>query len=347
MTEPPEAVRHHPVPEWHIRMFGHGTESRKVHYYDKQQNKVAEAGAAKFIRLRYYTVDNSLRGRPDELETLLAGIENRAAVVARKLRAQISGSRFSIDEVERVELAEYLASLHVRVPSARNTFLQKSNDYVVGETMRELSDAQAWLADARNRGLVGTNEELQERRVQTLEAVEAGALGSLPERFSLASFSSIPTLTRLILGHAWQLVRRRKLPLFVLGDNPVSHCEPEGPGTNYPFIQVPLSPWMMLVVMDDGGRGLDGRILSADDITGQSEARARTVLPPADMWQADQAARCNFVSWITAERYVWGATLSDLMAIHDRISPESRNVRGSSGLQLRILEPGSPGATGQ
>lgn len=334
-----QSKEHHPVPSWHLRRFGHSSGNRKLYYYDKKNQRFDVGDVDKFIIRRYYTVDLG-QGPTDVLEQELSKYESRAAPIAGDLVDQISGSRFTISGEDRQSLAEYLGLLHMRVPTARNRIRAWARDVLIpGQLDAVLRSPETFRQAAREVGRTESDAGLERERLEALAFVSEGRNRiEFPETLSLAGLAVGLRVADLISGLSWQLMRRRALPRYVLGDHPVVVADYEQPsgqerGLLHPraFIQIPLDPSTVLIAAQ---APFDGRIVSADDLAGRMRRQATEALPTDESWKADQALRTNWLSWTTAERWIWGATESDLRSVYHHLTNEERNRPGHTGLRI-------------
>ena len=118
-----DAARHHYVPQFHLRMFGHADGNGRIWAYDKRSDAITRRSVrAVASEINYYRIRDGKGGHADELEGLFSYIESGAAPLIRRLSRLAAGEHF-LHPVHRDTLAGYIALLHVRGPTERRKTL--------------------------------------------------------------------------------------------------------------------------------------------------------------------------------------------------------------------------------
>ena len=319
----PRERRQHFVPEFHLGQFASG-QRREVWVFDKRWGKYARKPVASSAFSRdYYALPGATEDERLALEREFARLENLVAPLVRRLDAAQSGPT-GLDGNERINLAGYAALLHVRVPAYRDDALRRARELSTDPEALGLTDPALYLQSARRRGIPGTDEDLERRRLQMLAGLEAGSFRvTFTSAISLGGIA--PALRRgapLMLAREWELLRVGAFPGFVIGDQPVALFSrgqlAPSIGFGSPDVQVmmPLSDRTLLLVSD----------------------RPRQPLPLLVKVEGGQSLRepwwaiANKVAWLTAQRYVWGRTRAALEATESMIPPDLRRR------DLRVLD---------
>ena len=311
------------MPEFHLGQFATGRR-REVWVFDKRWGKYARRPAASSAFSRdYYALPGATDGERLALEREFARIENLVARLVRRLADAPPGPT-ALEENERISLAGYAALLHVRVPAYRDGVLKRAQELSVDPEALGLTDPAGFLRGARRRGFLGSDEDLERRRLQMLTGLETGAIRiGLTRAVSLGGIN--PALSRgapSLLAREWELLRVGPFPGFVIGDQPVSLFS-QGQlapsiGFGSPDVQVmmPLSDRTLLLVSD----------------------RPRPPVPLLTKVEEGQSLRepwwaiANKIAWLTAQRYVWGRTKAALEATESMVGPDFRRR------DLRVLD---------
>ncbi|MFN8629181.1 MAG: DUF4238 domain-containing protein [Chloroflexota bacterium] len=319
----PKERRQHFLPEFHLGLFATGRR-REVWVFDKLHGKYGRRPVASSAFSRdYYALPGATEDERLALEREFARLENLVAPLIRRLDSVPPGPT-ALDEGERINLAGYAALLHVRVPAYRDDALKRAQELSVDPEALGLADPVRFLGGARRRGIHGSDEDLERRRLQMLEGLQTGAFRvTFTNAISLGGIA--PALSRgapLMLAREWELLRVGAFPGLVIGDQPVtlfSHGQlAPSIGFGSPDVQVmvPLSDRTLLLVSD----------------------RPRPPMPLFTKVEVRPGLRepwwsiANKVAWLTAQRYVWGRSRAALEATESTIRPDLRQR------DLRVLD---------
>lgn len=287
---------HHYLPEFHLKRFANGPR-REVGVFDKKWGKFGRAPAATSARVRdYYLVPGATPEQRLAVEREFAHLENLVApLIARLDEAQPGPVPF--DDVDRHNLASYVAILHVRGPAYRDDALKRAHELATDLDALGLADPADFRRAALRQGIKGTKEELEQRRITMATLLATGQM-RIDVPFA-ATLGSVPIAVRrgvpLMVAREWELLRVG-WPGFLIGDQPVAllshdHLVPSiGFGSPEVQIFLALSPRTLLLISDRPRRP-EPLLVKTEGRTGLREP----------WW-----ATANKVAWLSAQRYVWG-----------------------------------------
>ncbi|MFN2483795.1 MAG: DUF4238 domain-containing protein [Candidatus Limnocylindria bacterium] len=317
--------RHHFVPQFHLGRFTPGLKSRRlrVWVYDKSTDAIAERPVMDTAVIsNYYTIPGP-HGPTDELERQLASIEDEAANALRRL-SSVPDGRLVLAEDDRVVLSAYLALLHVRVPATR-----KASEALLAFLHYVSLDVQFAVEEgfperARERGLAGSDQELEALRVRMLAQLRGGDVTvDVQETASLSTLKmAFEDIAPILYAMPWFILKRRRFPFFVIGDCPVTlwpatdHPPDTGVGFLSPGaeVAVAIDAHTMLVAKHDGAGG----VVMDPDLTPQSYDT---------LMRLDWVYAYNYRTWVAAERFVYARSQADLAAMCTFLSQEERMRR--------------------
>jgi hypothetical protein len=155
----------------------------------------------------YYTVPTAA-GPDDGLEKIFAQVEGAAKPII-DLICEAEGPRFAIDREDRMALAAYLGLLHSRVPAQRLAAQQIAEHLGSITIDMELAHADGFVERARQRGWDGTDEEIEQERVQLLADFRSGKYRlRAPEEMTLRTVvGGFSTLPPYIASMGWVIAR--------------------------------------------------------------------------------------------------------------------------------------------
>lgn len=319
----PRERRHHFVPEFHLGQFATGRR-REVWVFDKRWGKYARRPVASSAVARdYYALSGGTVDERLALERDFARLENLIAPLMRRLDAAAPGPT-ALSEGERVNLATYASILHVRVPAYRDEALKRAQELSEDPEALGLADPADFLRAARRLGFLGSDEDLERRRLTMLTGLETGAIAiGFSSAVSLGGLN--PALRRgvpILMAREWELLRADPFPGFVIGDQPVALFS-QGQlapsiGFGSPEVQVlmPLSERTLLLISDRPRPALP-LLTKVEQVWGLREP----------WW-----ATANKIAWFTSQRYVWGRSRAALEATESMIPPDLRRR------DLRVLD---------
>ncbi len=324
---------HHYIPEFHLAQFIGYPGRREFGVFDKKWGKFARRPVAtSAVYLDYYAVPGATPDERLRVEDEFARLENQVAPLIVELANLPVGAMVGLDGSDRQALAEYAATLHVRVPAWRDQAMARAVDLTTDLGALGLDDPQRFLARARAGGIAGTDDDLERQRATFAADIQTGR-----RAIKVSNAASLVALTPavgkgapLLVERHWELLRMDEWPGLVLGDQPVSlfsagRLAPSiGFGTAGVQVMMPLSPKVLLVV-DDRPREALLRVVSA---------RYPSIREP--WW-----AVANKVAWLTSQRYVFAQNVGHLEATEALIPEEFRRR------DLRELDPDEEAAMRQ
>jgi hypothetical protein len=272
-----EPRKHHYVPQWYLRQFG---TKREIAVYDKRAGtlSVMRPKDAAF-EVGFYDLDHPQLPRW-AFEKVLSNVENHAAPAVRKA---ISSGLHALTDEEREDIAAFVATQQLRVPSHRSA--------VAKSLSTTLDRIRARLTDDEIRQITGqdlTLKEMELIRGPSLSSAEP--VGVMPYGVSVA----LSRFMEELLGdYRWSVLTVQPGEL-ITSDTPVKPMtERSADGTPSVFADVPLDPAHVLVLQTgDGG-----------DVT--------AALGGADAWFRDAtwepSLKCfQNLNFMKAERWVFG-----------------------------------------
>jgi hypothetical protein len=230
LTTMSEPVRHHYVPRFYLRGFTNPESDGLLHVWAKRQDgyrvaTIKDAG----VERHFYTVKTKLRERdPSLIENALAKIDDRAAVLLRKLlRCEpLTGD-------ERAFFGYFVGNMFLRGPAFR-----RMTKYQVQNALLAVFKVMA-----TNRQAFETTWDWYER--QEGEKLTPGERDELYEVICGGDIEIIPgpeeSLRLLPLAHEigqcvsrmeWQILVAPDPGFFLTSDNPVVHVDPKAAGDN-------------------------------------------------------------------------------------------------------------------
>ncbi|MHB8460259.1 MAG: DUF4238 domain-containing protein [Candidatus Limnocylindrales bacterium] len=303
---------HHYVPQFHLRRFGHGAGHGLLWAYDKTLDKIVRAkvkGSAQEID--YNAVADATGGLNYEIEGMFARLEGEAKPIIDRLLALPAGVH-RLDRHDRAELSLYIALQHARAPATRahaDALAALAGAASLDMRMSDVKDFRAW---ARQAGWSKSGAEIERRRQELLGSLRSGAIGVRPPTgYGLITnlSASLDALAPRLFAMSWHLVRRRRFPWLVVGDNPVTKMAltslpasaSRGFATPGIEVMIPFSPTELLDL-----HGVPGdeflRVHEPDE-----DRR------PSLMHEWNAAA--NATAWTNAHRRVYARSHADLEAV--------------------------------
>jgi len=214
---------HHYVPQKYLRGFAELGNDEAIWMYDKKSRKFTNPGIKSVAQeAGFYS---------DEVEQQLNElIEKPANRVLDKLR-----SKKNIDEMERIHLSTYIATMIKRVLKRRT----KAFSIVPGvfeKTINEVrNQVQEWASTTQNKSLA-------ERRLNEIKEIEESLRNKIPE--SIINQVRLPWATQqmidLICRMSWYIVSSKE-DYFITSDNPAYFFEAYGIGTPKSELTFPVS----------------------------------------------------------------------------------------------------------
>lgn len=315
-------ARHHYVPQFHLRQFGHADGNGRIWTYDKETDAISRRSVkAVASEINYYRIRDGAGGHSDDLEGFFSYIESAAAPLIRRL-ARLDAGDHHLHPVHRDTLAGYLALLHVRGPTERRKTLAMGEFLARAQVDMLLRNRDAFRAHARKLGDKSGDEALEKHRTRMLADLESGRIVlEGPEEWGLIGIgTAVEHVRPLLTSMKWRILRRRRLPFVVIGDAPVSLMAPAGHppllGVGFASAEVevglPLSPDALLVMTHEP----DARDIEVIDLDGHP-LLPRSLRPS---W----ATVMNAYSMLRASRYVFGRSQADLEFTRISLSDEQR-----------------------
>jgi hypothetical protein len=252
------------------RPFASDDKGTKIWSFDKQSGEYREASITDTAARDFYYIVKTEDGKThDQLEQQFSRAESGAANAMQAIRKQGLGALKLSDEGRQWLLA-MVAISHTRVPVQRE-FNEEVAVMFAKNALWTALKSDDYVNRAREAGVQGTDEEIQELRDRTLRALDEGTLEITagPEASLAAMAEATVLLPWVLLKRRITVVRRAEPPFLLTSDNPVllsgpDPKEPVGFATPGVRIEIPLAPDTLLRLTEDLG---DERIVegSADD----------------------------------------------------------------------------------
>jgi hypothetical protein len=216
-------ARHHYVPQFHLRLFGHGDGNGRIWVYDKQADQIGPRSVKAIAsEINYYRVRDGERGHSDELERMFSQLESVAAPLVRRL-ARMDESETLLSPDERDALSGYVALLWARGPTQRNW------THAMGEFMARIQldmfvrHPEGFRKRAKDEDPNQSDAEIEEMRTKTIADLESGRMVlEAPIEWGLANLGpAVESIRPILFGMKWRIFRRRRLPFIAIGDCPV------------------------------------------------------------------------------------------------------------------------------
>lgn len=214
---------HHYVPQKYLRGFAEIGNDEAIWMYDKKLHK--------FSNPRIKSVAQEAGFYSEEVEQQLNDIIERPANrVLDKLR-----NKQNIDEINRIHLSTYIATMMKRVPKRRTMALSLAPG-VIDKTINEVrSQVEQWASNTENKSLA-------ERRLNEIKQIEESLRNKIPE-FMIDQIR-LPWATQemidLIGAMSWYVVSSKE-DFFVTSDNPAYFFEGYGIATQKSEVTFPIS----------------------------------------------------------------------------------------------------------
>ncbi|MBF6604221.1 MAG: DUF4238 domain-containing protein [Chloroflexi bacterium] len=324
MTKPDRPENQHYIPQFVLRLFGHGPGQGLVWRYDKTTDRITVGSVRKSaVAPDYYAINHPARGRDVELERVFGLHESRIAPLIKQL-ARLEPEVHELARDARDAIAGHLALQYARVPATRDQTWAMAAVTVAAETDMLLRHPEHYRARSRAVGATDTDEDLERQRLAMLADYEARRLViEPPPEAGLAALGvAVDGIRPILAGMRWDIYRRGRFPYFVLGDQPVTISPPKdlpgyrAAGFATPGVEIfaPLSPDALLVATHEPHDGRL-RVFAPDD---------RPVTPSL---KHDWSLPANILAVLSATRYVFGRSQGDLEAVRLAIDP---TLRGQS-----------------
>lgn len=225
---------HHYVPQKYLRGFAEIGNDEAIWMYDKKLRKFTNPGI-KSVAQEAGFYSEEVEQQLNEL------IEKPANRVLDKLR-----SKKNIDEIERIHLSTYIATMIKRVPKRRAKALSMAPD-VIEKTIDEVrKQVQEWASTTQNKNLA-------ERRLNEIKEIEESLRNKIPE--SIINQIRLPWATQqmidLIGAMTWHIVSSKE-DYFITSDNPAYFFEAYGTGTQKSELTFPISRDLALFTSRQG-----------------------------------------------------------------------------------------------
>jgi hypothetical protein len=214
---------HHYVPQKYLRGFAEFGNDNTIWMYDKKLRKYTNP-TIKSVAQEAGFYSEEVEQQLNEL------IEKPANRVLDKL-----GSKKNIDEMERIHLSTYIATMIKRVPKRRTQALSIAPG-VIEKTINEVREqVQEWASTTENKVLA-------ERRLNEIKEIEEKLRNKIPE--FIIDQIRLPWATQemidLIGVMSWYVVSSKE-DRFITSDNPAYFFEAYGIGTPKSELTFPIS----------------------------------------------------------------------------------------------------------
>lgn len=304
-------------------MFGANVDHDRIWVYDKRTDRVALRSIRDTAVIsNYYTLRTS-DGPSDALEAVLSQLEAAAAPALRQLA---STNPFPLATDLRAALAGYLGVQYTRVPRHRNEMEEMEEFMAAGMLDIDLSHAEGWPNRARERGMIGTDEELERERRAMLAQLRSGK--TTVRAHSESSLSSIPMgleFAPVLAQMNWMILRRHSAPFFIVGESPVTLWGPldrprhQGVGflSNDAEVAFPVDPMTTLIMRWDGRDALE---FDHEWLERRNGFRG-------------SGFTYQYRQWRMAERFIYAQRRTDLEFVRMALEPDMRKA-GPGGLNV-------------
>lgn len=312
----------HYIPQFLLRLFGHGQGRGEVWTCDKATGTIRSRSVRKSASgPDFYAINYpDERGRDTSLEDLFGLLENAAAPLLRAL-ADLPPGHHEMGAAERDLLAGWLALSYARVPGTIDTTMAMAKFAVAVQTDMLLRNPDEYRRRSRASGATESDQDLEAKRLLDLREHQERVLviEPAPETGLTSLGNAVEHIKPLLAQMRWDIARRSGFPWFVLGDQPVTIARPPdlpsilGAGFATPGVEVyaPISPDALLVGSHETH---DGSIT----VIAPDERPRRASLAP------DWSLRPNLTAFTHAQREVFGHSQADLEATRLALAPEDR-----------------------
>jgi hypothetical protein len=320
----PKPENQHYIPKFMLRLFGHGDGNGLIWTHDKTTGVTSVKSVNKVASgPDFYAVNYPDRERDMALERVFNRFETMAAPVIKSI-ASLAPGIYPLDPATRDLLAGWLALSKARVPETIDQTLAMAKFAVAVETDMLLRNPEEYRRRSRAKGATASNEELEVERLDNLSAHEDRRLivEPAPETGLTSLGIAVDQVRPVISGMRWDLLRRRRFPCFVLGDQPVTIGRPPdhpnflgaGIATTGVEVYAPLSPEALLVATHEPHDG-SLHVMAPDD------------RPPRPSLTADWSLRPNLTAFVSAPQMVFGRSQGDVEAVRLALAPSDRKFQ--------------------
>ncbi len=213
----------HYVPQKYLRGFAEIGNDKAIWMYDKKLGKFTNPGIKSVAQeAGFYS---------DEVEQQLNElIEKPANRVLDKLR-----SKKKIDEIERIHLSVYIATMIKRVPKRRKMALSMAPSFIEKNINEIRNQVEEWASTTENKSLA-------ERRLNEIREIETSFRKKIPEfiidqvRLPWASQEMVDLVSAMF----WYVVSPKE-EYFITSDNPAYFFEAYGIGNQKSEMTFPIS----------------------------------------------------------------------------------------------------------
>lgn len=311
----------HYIPKFMLRLFGHGDGHGLIWTHDKPSGVTRVESVNKMAAAPdFYTVNYPDREHDQTLERVFNRFETMAAPVIKSV-ASLGPGTYALDAPTRDLLAGWLALSRARVPDTVGSTMAMAKFTAAIQTDMLLRNPEEYLTRSRAGGATDSDEELEAQRIGYLREHEERTLlvEPAPETGLAGLGIAVDHVRPVLATMRWDIIRRRRFPFFVLGDQPVTVARPPGlsgflgAGVATPGVEVyaPLSPTALLVASHESH---DGRlhVVAPDD---------RPFKPSLTV---DWGLRPNLTAFVQAPQNVFARSHGDLEAARLALAPEAR-----------------------
>ncbi|WP_375210908.1 DUF4238 domain-containing protein [Hyphococcus sp.] len=249
--------RHHFVPQFYLRNFAAHNPEEEIWTYDMERGTARGSTIENTAYEKYlYSVTSDDGVRQDDLENVIAAIEDKAAPVFEKviLAEKITGQ-------ERANFSSFIAIMYVRTDAFRQQY---------AEAMMGMHQITMHATAAHDGAFKSFSERFQKDKGKMTEAEieemrEAmlnldGFTISIDKEWTLRSLTMHDSLAPIFFDMHWSVLEAEKPRYFIASDNPVIFDVPAayrhpiyGGGLSHKKVELtfPLSPSKCLLATWD------------------------------------------------------------------------------------------------
>jgi hypothetical protein len=249
---------HHFIPRFHLAQFIGYHRGRELAVFDKRWGTFRRRAVRQTaVAQDYYEVPGETPADRQHIEDAFARLENEVAPLLRELTGLRVGANVGLDLAARRALAEYVATLHVRVPAWRDGAQARAMELATDLGALGLDDREQFLASARAAGFGGTDAQLDRQRVAFAADIQTGRrVITVSKAASLMALTSASKVVSKLVDRHWELLRTDEWPGLVMGDQPVALFQAGRLAPSIGFgiagvqVLMPLAPHMLLTISD-------------------------------------------------------------------------------------------------
>jgi hypothetical protein len=215
--------KHHFVPQTYLRRFSCIDSPEEIWTYDMEKEEKINARISTIentaFEKHFYSVTLPSGERIADMEDIIAGIEAKGAPILKKFL-----SDGLIQGQDKVDLASFIALLHVRTASFRKLYaellIMQLQNKMYAQTMDQKQFKEAINLMEKKEGKKFSNEEIEEIKDLFLNPDKYNI--TFPRDLTLSALGAHDTITPILYNMNWSLLEiNNDDRYFITSDNPV------------------------------------------------------------------------------------------------------------------------------